>query len=375
MEGEQKNNNEQKDFVYPKLDYSILDMQERNKIVHKIIETIPKKKLTPYYLEQLTKYLTIDPKNKKEKKVLTDNRLFTVNRREISFEGLISKLQNGEDGIYNFMTGGDKNIYLVPKIGITEEDIQTVPGLKELVEEIDKISKKQKAAKGKIKYLLTKQLIQMRKQQYILKSFYKPTMFATKIVKSISKIQLDEKITIDENKQPVSDSLISFFNPQHIIHLLNNYSEIKQDVWGCFENDLYYLMQDFDTLVDKALKEDYPVFYDIVIYKIDGLTSKEVLEKIQQKHDVSYSVEYLSRLWRKKIPKIIADTAKKDWLVWHYTFEERGEWKRCSRCHEIKLAHPYFFTKNKTAKDGWYSLCKDCRNKKGQNKIKKIKKF
>jgi len=92
MEGEQKNNNEQKDFVYPKLDYSILDMQERNKIVHKIIETIPKKKLTPYYLEQLTKYLTIDPKNKKEKKVLTDNRLFTVNRREISFEGLISKL-------------------------------------------------------------------------------------------------------------------------------------------------------------------------------------------------------------------------------------------------------------------------------------------
>jgi len=40
-------------------------------------------------------------------------------------------------------------------------------------------------------------------------------------------------------------------------------------------------MQDFDTLVDKALKEDYPVFYDIVIYKIDGLTSKEVLEKIQ----------------------------------------------------------------------------------------------
>ena len=342
MGEEQKNINEQEDFVYPKLDYSIIDMQQRNRIVHKIIETIPKKKLTPYYLEQLTKYLIIDPKNKKEKRVLTDNRLVTVNKRQISFEGLVSKLQNGEDGIYNFITGGDKNIFLVLK----------------------KIQIKQKAAKGKTKYLLTKQLIQMRKQQYILKSFHKPPIFATKIIKSISKIQLDEKITINQNQQPVSDCLISFFNPQHITHLLCNYSEIKEDVWGCFENDLYYLMQDFDILIDKALKQDYPVFYDIVIYKIDGLTNKEILNKIQQKHNVSYSMQYLSRLWRKKIPKIIADTAKKDWIVWHYTFEEKGQWKKCSKCHEIKLAHPYFFTKNKTAKDGWYSLCKDCRNKK-----------
>lgn len=32
------------------------------------------------------------------------------------------------------MTGGDKNILLVPKIQITEQDIETVPGLKELRE-------------------------------------------------------------------------------------------------------------------------------------------------------------------------------------------------------------------------------------------------
>ena len=123
-------------------------------------------------------------------------------------------------------------------------------------------------------------------------------------------------------------------------------------------------MQDFDNLIDKALKEKYPVLYDIVIYKIDGLQNKDIAVKIKQKHDVSYSIEYLSVIWRKKIPKIIAETAKQDWIVWHYSHQEKGKWKRCSRCHEIKLAHPYFFTKNKTAKDGLYSMCKCCRNKK-----------
>lgn len=358
---EQDNNNQ---FIYPKLDYSIDNMQERNKIVHKIVDTIPKEKLTSYYLEQLTKYLTIDPNNKKTKNVLTNNRLTTVNKREISFQGLISKLENGEDGIYNFMTGGDKNIFLVPKIEITEEDKETVPGLKELIEEIKKIQIRQKKARGKQKYLLTKQLIQMRRQQYVLKSSFRPAIFATKITKSINKIELDQTITIDKNGEPVSNSFISLFNPDHVCHLLCNYSEIKQDTWGRFQSDLYYLMQDLDDLIDKTIKKNNPIFYDILVYKIDGLTNKAVLEKIRKNHDVVYSIEYLSRIWRKKIPKIIANAAKKQWIVWHYTFEEKGQWKRCSRCHVVKLAHSYFFTKNRTAKDGWYSLCKDCRNKK-----------
>ena len=44
--------------------------------------------------------------------------------------------------------------------------------------------------------------------------------------------------------------------------------------------------------------------------------------------------------------------------------KEYGKWKRCSRCGEIKLAHKLFFSTNKGSKDGWYSICKECRNKK-----------
>ena len=357
---------------YPRLDYTITDPQERNQKVHEIVNSVSPEKLTPYYLEQLTKYLTETPENKKEKKVLTDNRMVTINKRETSYEGLVAKLENGEDGIYNFMTGGDKNILLVPKIQITEDDIATIPGLKELREEIKKVEIRQRVARGKQKFLLTKQLIEMRQDQYVLKSAYKPPVAMMKVTKSVNQIDLNEHITIDENGDPVSDCLVSLFDPHHVCCLLCNYSKLKEDCWGHFDSDWWYLMEDFDNLSERALKEDYPILYDIMIYKIDGLQNKDIAARIKQDYDVSYSVEYLSAVWRKKIPKIIADKAKEEWIVWHYTYEEKGKWKRCSRCHEIKLAHPYFFTRNKTAKDGWYSMCKCCRNKK-KDKIEKDK--
>lgn len=357
---------------YPRLDYTITDPQERNQKVHEIVNSVSPEKLTPYYLEQLTKYLTETPENKKEKKVLTDNRMVTINKRETSYEGLVAKLENGEDGIYNFMTGGDKNILLVPKIQITEDDIVTIPGLKELREEIKKVEIRQRAARGKQKFLLTKQLIEMRQDQYVLKSAYKPPVAMMKVTKSINQINLDEHITIDENGDPVSDCLVSLFDPHHVCCLLCNYSKLKEDCWGHFDSNWWYLMEDFDNLLERALKEDYPILYDIMIYKIDGLQNKDIAARIKRDYDASYSVEYLSAVWRKKIPKIIADKAKEEWIVWHYTYEEKGKWKRCSRCHEIKLAHPYFFTRNKTAKDGWYSMCKCCRNKK-KDKIERDK--
>ena len=75
--------------------------------------------------------------------------MVTINKRETSYEGFIEKLENGEDGIYNFMTGGDKSILLVPKIKITKDDIETIPGLRELREEIQKTEEKRKNAQGK----------------------------------------------------------------------------------------------------------------------------------------------------------------------------------------------------------------------------------
>lgn len=352
-----------------KLDYTIESPAERNKLVEKIIANTPYKKLTPKYVEILTDYIifAMDKEERKKKKILTDNRMVTVNKRETSFEGLVGKFENGEDGIYNMITN-DKNIIFAPKVSITQQDIDEVPGLKELRDAIEIVEKKAAVARGKRKYLLKKQIIEMRQDQYVLKNSYRQPMYCMNMIKGFNKIDFDDKITIelDEEGNPFikDNSLISFFNPKHISALLCHYSQLKEAAWGNFKSDSYYLMEDLDDLVEKTLKEDYPLYYDLMIYKIDGKQNIEIQELLYEKHGIKHSVEYISSLWRNKIPKLLADRAEKDYLTWYYTIIEKGKWKKCSKCGQIKLAHNKFFSKNKTAKDGWYSQCKDCRNSK-----------
>ena len=110
------------DCGYIKMDFSLETPEERNEKVKEIIEKTPPEKLTPKYLEKLTDYIifAMDKQERKEKKILTDNRMVTVNKRETSFEGLAGRLENGEDGIYD-MIANDKNIIFSPKVSITEK--------------------------------------------------------------------------------------------------------------------------------------------------------------------------------------------------------------------------------------------------------------
>ena len=356
------------DFKYIKMDYNLKTAEERVEKVKEIIANTPSERLTQKYLEKLSDYIVIpiERQERKENHIITDNHNITVTKREMSFEGLVGRLENGEDGIYN-MIANDKNIIFQPKVSITPQDLEEMPELKKLHEAILKVEEQLKTARGKTAYTLRKQLIEMRKDQYVIKGSYKKPIYSMNLIKSASKIDLSEKITEDKDNGTVSSNgLINFFNEKHISALLCNYSKLKEDSWDKFNNDMKWMMMDLDVLVDNALKEKYPLYYDIVIYKIDGKQNAEIQQLLYENHGIKHSVEYISCLWRNKIPKLIAEQAQKDWLIWHYTFEDYGKWKRCSRCGQIKLAHNYYFSKNKTSRDGYYSICKECRNKKNK---------
>ena len=348
-----------------KLDYTLDTPEERNQLVQKILEENPD--INEKYMEILTDYLILcmEKQERKEKKILTDNRMVTVNKRETSFEGLVSQLENGEDGIYNLVTN-DKNVIFQPKISITQKDLNEIPLLKQLKDTIDIWDAKLKTVEGKDAFIIKKALIEMRKDQYIIKQAYRKPLISTKLTHSQRHFPEldDESCEFDEDGFVIPKG-VSLMDYKVCREILSNYSRLKQDSSEQFEGDLYYLMLDFDAYAERALR-DYPLYERIVEYKIDGLKNEEIQQRLNDELGIHHTVEYISSLWRNKIPKLIASAAEDSYLSWYYREVKPGKYKKCSKCGEIKLAHNKYFSKNKTAKDGLYSICKCCRNAKNR---------
>ena len=308
----------------------------------------------------------MEKQERKERKILTDNRMMTVNKRECSFEGLVSQLENGEDGIYNLITD-NKNQIFQPKVTITKKDLDEIQPLRQLREAINVWEAKLKVTEGKDAFVIKKALIEMRKDQYVIKNAYRRPIVPNKLTRSTHVIMLpDETSSFDEDGYPIPKG-VSLLDPVVCSAILCNYSRLKEDSYDRFEGDLYYLMLDFDEIADKALKE-YPLYEKIVECKVDGLQNTQIQEILQMEFGIKHSLEYISSLWRKKIPKLIASQAEDEYLYWYYLNIEKGKYKKCSRCGQIKLAHNKYFSKNKTSRDGYYSICKKCRNSKNKTK-------
>ena len=157
-----------------KLDYSITSPEERRDLVGKIISEVGAENLNDKALEIMTDYMVfcMEKQEKKEKQILTDNRMTTVNKREASMQGLTEKLENGEDGLYNLITN-DKNEIFAPTISITKEDLAEIQPLRQLREAIDLMVHKGKTATGKDAYKIKRAVIEMRQEQYLIKASYR----------------------------------------------------------------------------------------------------------------------------------------------------------------------------------------------------------
>ena len=346
-----------------KLDYTLTSIEERKQLVEQILEECPNP--TPQYLETLADYLVLcmEKQEKKERKLLTENRMTTVNKRETSFEGLVSQLENGEDGIYN-MIANNKNIIFQPKVVITKRDVEEIPGLKQLRDAIKMWEEKLKKASGRDAFIIKSTIIELRKDQYVLKDSYRKPIIFKNITHSRNVPYLDESFTFDKEGYIIPKGM-SLCDSNVCSTILCNYAALKETSWGDYEKDLWYLLYDFDNISEIALK-DYPIYNKIVEYKIDGLQNNEIQEKIQAEFGITHSIEYISSLWRNKIPKLIASAAEDQLLDQYYLTQEKGKYKKCSRCGQIKLAHNKYFSKNKTSRDGFYSICKCCRNSKAK---------
>lgn len=343
------------------LDKKITEPEERLQKVNEFLTENPNP--SSRTLETLADYLVFAiEKKERTKEVTTSNRAATIAKRETSFEGLVSQLDGGEDGIYN-LTSDNKNVLLAPKISISKRDIEENKDLQQLRDTIEFWEDRLKETSDeKNKYAIKKMLIEMRRDQYLMKMSNRPPIIPKALTKTKTVIFLNEEISIDE--EGIFDIKgFSFLRNDVCAQMLQNYSRLHQDCSEELNSDMWSAVRDFDALSERALSK-HPILFSIAIAKIDGKTNSQIREKLMQEFKVEYSEEFISSLWCRKIPNTIAEQAQEEWLEWYFTEKENGKYKRCSKCGQNKLSIPRYFTRNKTSKDGLYSICKECRNKK-----------
>ena len=86
----------------------------------------------------------------------------TVNKRETSYEGLVSQFENGEDGVYNLINESKTQIFQ-PKVTITKKDLEEIPELRQVKEAIQIWGEKLKTTSGHDAFIIKKAIIDLRK--------------------------------------------------------------------------------------------------------------------------------------------------------------------------------------------------------------------
>lgn len=358
------------------LDYTLKTTEERVQCVRETLSST--KDVDNTYLKVMADYILFAAdknQTKKEKKkqysISTKNREATIRKRQVSYEGMAASLESGEDGIFALITN-DKNQILDQKDEISQQDLDEIPGMRECDNLIKSLKKQFTIAEGKNRYYLKKQIIETYQQMYLLKQSIKGWPAKSKVtnqLKTMAHMRLDEKITFDSRGYPQSNCVISLFNPVHVSFLLTYYSAIKQECYTDLSCDMHWELIDLENIIDQTFKNNKDdILYHLLVYKIDGMSNAEIAAQMEAEFGVSHTEQYFSTLWRRKIPKLIAEQAQKNYVMWYYTNVEYGQWKRCGKCGQMKLAHPLFFSKNNSAKDGFYSTCRECRAKLNKKK-------
>lgn len=332
------------------LDNSIEGYKEREDWVNKEMDRIGRDKLTSYQLDRISTYLIDGTSPEPRGEIITQNRLVTVNKREVSREGLVEKLEGGENAFHQLIKQ-DRNTILTPRVEITEKDIEEVPGLAQLREGIASLEKEleenenlDKKTRGKIKQII----IEMRRDQYVMKNSFRQPIFGKG---SPSEMGLSGDLTI------------SLQDPEQVLSLIMQYSSLKVEFKEDNNSDIKWILEDLDELIEESFK-DKPTLMYILMQKIIGSSNMEIKEGLLTLFGKDHTQEYISSLYRNKIPKTIAETARKKWMNHMYMNKIKGVYKECSRCKEIKLANNTNFSINRTSSSKFYSICKACRNSK-----------
>ena len=396
------------------LDFNLKTSQERLEFLR---NTVDFSTLTKKDLETCTDYVLYGKDPEKDNTSIVDRgevyiktKYKSYNKTEpVSLEALMES-PTFDESIFR----KEKDIYRKPKPKIDREKCKDVPGMKELWEAIDLLEHRFKLAKGLIEpdggeevpqldskqlYHLNHQLIELRKQQYLLKdstfqevstnknygSFYTNPVdlqvnypvfpvglmsdqkdgdfinpFQSK--RAFKGFDIEEKIEeLKQQKKPY----ISFLDKEHIYQLCLNYYQIKDQGEKNPDSPLNNLLWTLDFYIEKAnLSEQQKL---IVECKKHNMLNREICKVLMDKMGIYHQENYISTIWNKAC-QLIADAADlhfDEWCCKDYV----PAWKKCSCCGKMMLRDSRNFVKKSKAPDGLTNRCKRCDQKKRRGEI------
>lgn len=183
--------------------------------------------------------------------------------------------------------------------------------------------------------------------------------FETLIPQNFSEKELEKIILSYWSRQhQTTKNCFDFRNPDHIYNVIMQLSEIEIDIDNPqLEDTLKNFYETFIFYMKNADLTDCQ--REILDLKIRHVKNADIAEYINKKYNKSYTVNYISTIFRQKIIKKISECVTyHQEIVLNLPFPE--EFKQCSCCKKYYLRDPRNFVKKTRAKDGYTGRCKNC---------------
>lgn len=385
------------------LDFNLVTSSERRDF----IKSKDLSKLTPKEIELCSNYILY---GKDEDKDLTS----IVDRKEVQIKTKFQSYSKTEpvslDALLESPTFNESllrqtsTIYKKVKPKIDREKLKDVPGMQELWEEIDRIQRVIDINTGKVEmpedytplsqktiYYLKHNLIEMRRDQYLLKDSVYPTLPPSQnkatyygcvqdtqmnypvYPRGIMRYEHDKDFceprsnkgkeikvkNIEEEilqRQLNNKPYFNFLDKNHIYQLILNYWEIKAAIENIPDSPLHGLLWTLDFYIEKANLSEQQLL--IVRDKKFRLPNKEISRNLEKELNITHQENYISTIWN-KITGLIADAAELNYDEWINRNYDKS-WKVCNCCHKELLRDPRNFVKKSKSTDGLTGRCKRC---------------
>ena len=159
---------------------------------------------------------------------------------------------------------------------------------------------------------------------------------------------------------------VNFLDETHVTAILQMYFELED---SHNEEDLDLMTRRLLCTLQYYIKlaRLTDVQREILDLKIQKKTNNEIQKYINKKYQKSYTINYISTIFRQKIiPSICEAVEYHQEIIGNLFFEEN--FKKCSMCGKELLLSKYNFIKKSRSKDGYSNRCKICEKEERRRK-------